>query len=252
MLKPRLFILPAALCIASGSALAQDAADPGTVEIPEPPKWERSLDFGLSGASGNTDTQNLYAAFNAHKATDKATIDFLAEYRKSENNGNDTANRFYTKGRYTWILDDSKWGIFVQGSFEDDQFQAWDQRITAAVGPSYRFIDDEKTYLEGRVGFGVVGTYGGTRDDKTDPELDFGASLRHKFNDKLSMTANLDVLPNLNDTGEYRLLADAGIEYSLAEAWSLKGGVAEVYDSNPGTGFDKGDFYYFLTLSAKF
>ncbi len=248
----RFVTLSAALAI-TGAAIAQDEAAPGEVEVPEPPKWERSLDFGLSGASGNTDTQDIYAAFNAHKATDKATIDFVALYRKSESDGSDTSNRFFTQGRYTWILNESKWGIFADASFEVDRFQVWDQRISAHVGPAYRFIDNEKTYLEGRVGIGVVGTYGGSgRDDNTDPEAIIGASFRHKFNDKLSMTANAEYLPNLDDTGEYRFLGDAGIEYSLAEAWSLKAGVREVFDSNPGTGFDESDFYYFVALAAKF
>jgi len=249
----RLIALPVALACTAGVALAQDEAAPDEIKVPEPPKWERSLDFGLSGASGNTDTQDIYAAFNAHKATDQATIDFVATYRKSESDGDDTSNRFFMQGRYTWILDDSKWGLFADGSFEIDRFQVWDQRISAHVGPSYRFIDNDKTFLEGRVGFGAVGTYGGNgRDDMTDPELDIGASFRHKFNDKLSMTANADLLPNLNETSEYRFLGDAGIEYSLAESWSLKAGVQEVFDSNPGPGFDESDFYYFVALSAKF
>lgn len=242
--------LPIALGCAAGVALAQDEA-PGDIEVPEPPKWERSLDFGLSGASGNTDTQDLLAAFTAHKATEKATIDFIATYRKSESNGSDTANRFFAQGRYTWIINESKWGIFADGSFEVDRFQAWDQRIAGHVGPSYRFIDNDKTFLEARAGIGAVGTFGGSADDDVSPEGLLGASLRHKFNDKLSLVANAEYLPNLEES-EYRFLADAAIEYSLAEEWSLKAGVRDIFDSDPGAGFDDNDFYYYVALSAKF
>ena len=249
----RLLIVPAALACVTGAALAQDEAAPGDIEVPEPPKWERSLDFGLSGASGNTDTQDIYAAFNAHKATEQATIDFIATYRKSQNDGQDTSNRFFTQGRYTWIFEDSKWGLFAGGTFELDRFQIWDQRISAHVGPSYRFIDNDKTFLDARLGVGVVGTYGGSgRDDMTDPEAILAASFRHKFNDKLSLAANADLLPNLEDTSEFRFLGDLGVEYSLAESWALKVGIQEVYDSNPGAGFKKSDFYYFAALSVKF
>jgi putative salt-induced outer membrane protein len=253
MNKFHLFALPVVLACACGVAVAQDEAAAGDTEVPELPKWERSLDFGLSGASGNTDNQDIYAAFNAHKATDKATIDFNAMYRKSESDGSDTANRLAVKGRYTWILGDSKWGIFADASFEDDNFQIWDQRLSAHVGPAYRFIDNDKTFLEGRVGVGFVGTYGGTgRDDTTDPEALIGATLRHKFANDLSFVANAELLPNLDDTDEFRFLGDAAIEYSLAESWALKAGIQEVYDSNPGAGFEKSDFYYFVALAAKF
>jgi putative salt-induced outer membrane protein YdiY len=248
----RLFALPVVLACACGVSVAQDET-PGEAEVPEPPKWELSLDFGLSGASGNTDNQDIYAAFTARKETEKAVIDYVATYRKSESDGDDTSNRFFTKGRYTWKFEDSKWGIFVDASLEDDNFQIWDQRVSAHIGPAYRFIDNDKTFLEGRVGFGFVGTYGGSgRDDTTDPEVVIGATLRHKFTEDLSFVANADLLPNLDDTSEYRFLADATLEYSLAESWSLKGGVQEVYDSNPGAGFDESDFYYFVALSAKF
>lgn len=233
-------------------AIAQDETDPTIEEIPEPPKWERSLDFGLSGASGNTDTQDIYASFKAHKATDRFTIDLIATYRKSESDGDDTDNRLYTQGRYTWLFADSKWGLFAQGSLEIDRFKSWDERVTGAAGPSYRFIGNDKTFLEGRVGFGFVAILGGDTDDEVDPELILGSSCRHKFNDQWSLTANAELLPNLNDTSEYRFLGDVGIEYSLAESWSIKAGIEEVFDSDPGAGTDESDFYYFLALSAKF
>ena len=249
----RLFALPAALAITGSAVLAQDKdAAPSEVEVPELPKWERSLDFSLTGASGNTDMQDIYTAINAHRATDRSTIDFVATYRKSESDGEDTANRLFVQGRYTWLFTDSKWGVFAQGSFEINRFQNWDQRLTAATGPSHRFIDNGKTFLEGRVGVGFVGTYGEDRDDQTDPEASIGATLRHKINGKLSFTANAELLPNLDDTSEFRFLGDAGLEYSLAESWSLKAGVQEVFDSNPGAGFEESDFYYFVALSAKF
>lgn len=243
-------MLPVAFAI-SGAALAQDEAAPGEIEIPEPPKWERSLDFGLSGSSGNTDTQDILAAFNAHKATDEATIDFVATYRLSESDGDETANRFFTQGRYTWIFEDSKWGLFADASFEIDRFKDWDQRIAAHAGPAYRFIDNDTTFLEGRVGAGVVGTFGGDADDDVSPEGLIGASFRHKFNEQWSMVANAEYLPNLEESG-YRFLGDAAVEYSLADEWSLKAGVREVYDSDPAAGFDKSDFYYYLALAAKF
>jgi len=65
------------------------------------------------------------------------------------------------------------------------------------------------------------------------------------------MVANAEYLPNLEESG-YRFLGDAAVEYKLADEWSLKAGVRQVYDSDPAPGFDKSDFYYYVALAAKF
>jgi len=253
---PYLFALPLVIFIA-GLAVAQDNSQPDAdateVEaVPEPPEWESSLTIGLSGASGNTDNQDFYAAFSAIKNTDAANLEFKADYRRSEEDNETTEDRFYALGRYTWKFTDSKWGIYAQATLEHDRFKSWDERITVSVGPSYRFIDNEKTYLEGRAGVGVVGTYGGDAPDDTDLEALLGVTLRHKFTEKFSFKGTVDLFPNLSESGEYRLIGDASIEYKMSETWALTAGVQDIYDSDPELGDEKNDFYYYIALSLTF
>ncbi len=255
-IAPLAAIVFAATATSTLAAIAQDSNSNNEsateVEIPEPPKWNRSLDFGLSGSTGNTVEQDINLAFSAHKITPKSTYDFVATYRLSTDDGEETDNRLYLTGRRTWLFTDSKWGIFTQSSADIDRFKAWDQRFTGHAGLSYRIIDDTKTFFEGRAGIGGVWTIGSEFDDKIDPEGIIGATLRHQFTEKLSFLANAEYLPNLNDTGEYRFLGNAEIKYSLSESWSLKAGIEEVFDSDPDAGDEESDFYYTFKLAWNF
>ncbi len=241
---------PAHAAIAQDSDKNSDATI--QIEVPEPPKWDRSLDFGLTGSTGNTVEQDINIAFNAHRITSKSTYDLAATYRLSTSDGEETDNRLYVTVRGTWLFTDSKWGIFTQSSADIDRFKAWDQRFTGHAGLSYRIIENDKTFFEGRAGIGGVWTIGSEFDDKIDPEGIIGATLRHQFTEKLSFLANAEYLPNLNDTGEYRFLGNAEIKYSLSESWSLKAGIEEVFDSDPDAGDEESDFYYTFKLSWNF
>lgn len=244
--------LGAVLALFGGAAIAQDELGPAVADIPEPPMWERSLDFGLTGSTGNTVEQDINIAFKAHKATDTSTNDFVATYRLSTSDNEETDNRFYATGRRTWLFTDSKWGIFAQGSADFDRFKAWDQRITGHGGLSYRVFQNDKTFFEARAGVGGVWTSGNDFDTETDPEGIIGLALRHKFNDKWSLKAGAQYFPNLKETNEYRYQYDVTLEYALSDSWSFKAGIEDFFDSSPDPGDKSDDFYYSFKLAWKF
>lgn len=216
--------------------------------------WTRTVDLGVLGSDGNTETFGARAAVGAVRKTDYMETTVGLSYVYNTDNGEKTKSRGELTARNDWLFGaESRWGFFAEGKVEYDEFQDWDWRISGFVGPSYAFIRNDKTLLRGRVGAGGAYEIGGD-DEGFEPELLFGLDFEHKLNDRNKLFASAEYIPSLSDFPDYRANAKAGWEILVDEAtnMNLKLGVTDRYDSNPGEGFKKNDVEYFITLGWAF
>lgn len=243
---------------------APESAPAAAPPAPEPPSEEHTLSFfqgwtgsfegGISGAEGNTRTTSLRFGMSAERIVElmETRAGFVIAY--SEDRGRATQNRGEFNLRNDWLFKDSPWGFFAQGRIEYDQFKDWDARVSVFAGPSYAFIRNDRTLLRGRVGAGVTANIGPTDEDHWVPEGMLGIDFKHAITDRQSIFANGELLPNLSDFFEYRANLNAGYEVLLDTETNLflKLGIANRYNSNPGSDVKKNDFEYFMTLGWKF
>ncbi|MHC4845833.1 MAG: DUF481 domain-containing protein, partial [Planctomycetota bacterium] len=175
--RAQLALAPGAPLTAEGLAVPPEPP-PGPTAVVSP--WSGSIDFGVNGSSGNTDEQDARAELKLRHEDDEGLWDSRVLFQRSESGGAATADRRFLESRYTWDLQDSRWGPFVQGSFETDRFKDFDSRVSAGGGVAYTHRDDETTRLVTRYGLAVVATTGGM-DDGTSPEailgLDYGRRI---------------------------------------------------------------------------
>jgi putative salt-induced outer membrane protein YdiY len=256
----------ATLCLA-GTCLAQDAEAPADPDAPDPaveeaaaPEelgffggWEGNVALGLNGSSGNTDNLNLRASFDAKRTTEQIETTVLALFEYAQEDSEDTENRFLIGARNDWLFPDSPWRFFVEGSYELDEFQDWDSRLSGFAGFGYEFINDDKTLLIGRVGAGGSQDYGG-EDEDFRPEGLLGLEFSHQISERQKITALTRLFPDLDDTGEYRwnTMAKWQITVDPDLNMNLNVGVENRYDSQPGGDDEKNDFSYFVTLGWSF
>jgi len=215
--------------------------------------WGGSVDLGITGSSGNTETFNFRGAVAGEKDTDKATTSASLIYSLKTSDSETTENRLELNGRRDWKFEGSPWRFFVLGKLEFDEFQAWDGRASLFAGPGYVFVDDEKTFLMGRVGVGGAYEFGGSQDDDFIPEGLLGADFTHQLTERQSIYANVDFYPSLEDIGPYRAVAKAGWQVTVDPETNLvlKVGAEDRYDSSPG-GQKRNDVDYFVTLGWTF
>lgn len=252
---------PTAEAGAEDAAAASPAAEAEPPEPTEPaPKlsfwngWKRTVDLGVIGSDGNSETFGARGAFGMQRTTDYMETTVGLSYVYSSDNGEKTKSRGELTGRNDWFFGkESRWGFFAEGKAEYDEFQDWDWRLSGFIGPSYAFIRNEKTLLRGRVGVGGSYELGGD-DNGFQPELLLGLDFEHAFNDRNKVFATVEYLPSLSEFPEYRLNSKAGWEILVDEksGANLKLGVVDRYDSNPGDGFKKNDIEYFVTLGWAF
>ena len=91
--------------------------------------------------------------------------------------------------------------------------------------------------LIGRVGAGTSREFGG-EDDRWVPEGLFGVEYSQQLNATQKVYSKLDWFPELDDTGEFRAVADVGWEVVLVQPsnLSLKISANDRYDSTPEWG----------------
>ena len=80
-----------------------------------------------------------------------------------------------------WFFPESDWSIFARGSYQWDEFELWEHRISGYVGPGYKLINTSILTVDTRVGGGLSYEYG---IPQTLPELLASVEWAWQINDR--------------------------------------------------------------------
>lgn len=244
--------LAAPLVLNEEAAQAEAAA-----EKPEPETfwdgWVGSVEFGLNGSDGNSETFSLRGGVSGERITKSMETRTSATYVYSTSDGEKTKSRGDLNLRNDWILGESPWSIYAQGRAEYDEFQEWNWRLSGYGGVGYAVVKNDRTLFRLRAGAGIQREFGGG-ENAIIPEAQFGFDFSHKLTDRQKIFATGDYYPSLKRFSDYRLVGKAGYELLVdpESNMTLKLGVEDRYDSSPGAGFVKNDLEYFAVLVWSF
>jgi putative salt-induced outer membrane protein YdiY len=248
-----------------------DAQALGDAALPDPPKpappprpgiagtrvlagWNKQLQLGFTGASGNSDNQDLLAGARGSYADETKRWQFDSGYFRASNDGTETKNQGFAMLLRDFLFPTKKYFAFATTRYDYDQFQEWDHRINLSGGLGYAFIDREKFDLRGRAGFGGTKTFGSPGDDEWVPEAVLGVETEWLPAERQKLTAFTSFYPSLTDGGEFRSLS--GIDWSLRISdglgLSLNLGVQNEYESDVAPGVEKNDLLYRAALLYDF
>ncbi len=232
-------------------------APPAAPEVkPDPDSfwkgWAGSLEFGLNGSDGNSESVSMRAAANAKRDTSEMTTTAGISYVYGTQDGDKNLEHGEINLRNDWKIG-SPWRIFAIGKTEYDTFQDWEWRVSLFGGVGYEFMKTDNTLLLGRVGVGATKEFK-TSKQRIEPELDLGLDWEHKIDDRQKVFASVDYYPSLHRFTDYRANAKAGYEVIVdpKNNLSLKLGLEDRYNSNPGAARKKNDVLYFATVVYNF
>jgi putative salt-induced outer membrane protein YdiY len=200
-----------------------------------PSPWETSIEFGLNGSSGTSESLSLQAGGTILRESRFSKLNLDAEYNRTTKGGAETQNNAEFDARNDWLLDDkSPWTLYTTGNLFYDQFQAFDLQTSANTGFGYRFIHKPELEFLSRLGGGVSREIGGP-DDRWVPESLVGMEYLQRLSPLQKLTAKVDYYPEWDQVGEFRLLADIAWETALVQPSnvSLKISASDRYDSTP-------------------
>ncbi len=222
--------------------------------------WTRSVEVGLTGASGNTENFNLRAIFQTERETDTLRTLFRARSLYAKDGSDISENNALARGENDWLYPGERYFTFVFGVYEFDEFQDWDTRLQLFGGLGYDFLKErallengqDRATLKGRLGAGVTREFGGN-DDTWVPEGLIGLDFVWEINDRNTFAAGTEIFPALDDFGEVRTVSYVSHDVLLAEKADvrLRVGIEHEYDSNSGDAKEN-DVKYFITILATF
>ena len=216
--------------------------------------WNKQIQLGFTGSSGNAESQDLVAGLRGNYADDTKRWQFDSGYFRSSTDGAETKNQAFAMLLRDFLFPGKRYFAWGSGRYDYDTFQEWDHRLGLSAGGGYSFIDGEKFDLRGRLGFGGTKTFGATGNDKWVPEAVLGLETEWLPAERQKITAFTTFYPSLSDGGEFRSLS--GVDWALRLSdnlgLSLNLGVQNEYESDVPAGIEKNDLLYRAALLYDF
>ena len=216
-----------------------------------PEIWDGSIEVGVNGATGNTESFNISAGYDLKRETERWILSSDLKYYNSSQNSVITQNYSIFNAGVEW-KSLGNWTAFTRSQIQFNEFQPWDLRLVLNGGLGYSIVDTKPSKLKLRFGAGASRDFGGGNEEWT-PEALFGMDAQQRVSDRHKFVAKMDYYPAWDNFSDYRLVSDASWQILLDETTnlSLKLGVVTNYDSTPPTGSVPQDVNYVALLMWK-
>ena len=215
--------------------------------------WERTLQLGVNGQDGNSETLKVNGGLRLFHESDYDRWLIEGGYNLSRDEGETSSNNAFAQLVKDWLHPDRRWFPYAETRWDYDQFQAWDHRLSAGAGIGYSLFESERFELLGRLGAGASRTFG-SDDDEITPELLLGLEGTWHVSERQRLSFYTKLYPDLGETGEYRNLSGAAwiVDVSRRDGLALKLGVDNRYESRALDDRKKNDLKYYGALLYDF
>jgi putative salt-induced outer membrane protein len=211
-----------------------------TEEEAEPePTWKGSLGLAWVATSGNTDTSTLGLDFALERKPEPWGLKIVARGNRAEDEsrpeelGKTTAENYLLSARAVRKLG-TRWEAFGGLAWAKDPFAGFDSQTVASAGATYVAVESERHLLKLDAGL----TY--TWEDRVPPfeDVDFAGGLlgldwEWKLGANSKLTERLVLLPNFDDTDDWRLNSLTALEAAVNDWLALRLGFDLRYRNRP-------------------
>ncbi len=223
------------------------------VAAAEEKEWDSQLELGLNAATGNTDKLDFHTAIRSVRETEEDRTKLEASYFTAQADGDKTQNEFKAGVLQDWYFNGSPWLLNADLTYEYDDFEAWDHRLSGHIGPGYKLIREEDLDVTLRSGLGALKEWGSDEED-VQFEAKAGAELTWRISEAQTFNASATIYPSLSDLGEFRTVATADYTVKLdhADGLSFKVGVEDEYESETSGDAEHNDLKVYAALLMDF
>ena len=240
-------------------ALLAPAAQAQSEPTPQDGHWRGTLGAGLSASGGNTETTTATVNAEATRATARNRWYLNGKGLYARDHGETTGDQQHLGARYELELG-HRYFASAGLDLDRDKIAELKYRISPNVGGGYRLVDRDDLHFNVFSGLGYVreayteprDVDGRPADGNNYPTLIVGEDSAHQFNDTITGHQRLAVLPNLRQTGEYRVEFDSGLAFAMTKKIALNVGFTVRYDSAASDGVDKTDTLFTTGVQMKF
>jgi putative salt-induced outer membrane protein len=220
--------------------------------------WQTSLGLGLTSNTGNNRSSAFNLTLEASRLTDNSKLELNGRGLYTKFNNQVTGSNLIVGSQYDRDID-PLWFMFGKAEFMIDRPANIASRWSTYLGFGQHMIRAEKHSWDVAAGLGY------TQDSYIKPakianearahygrvEGILSQTSQHKLTETTSLRQKLGIFPNLQRSGYFRLVFDAGVLVAISSRLSVNVGLTYRHDSHPGTGFKKSDSLLVTGLSLK-
>ncbi len=211
--------------------------------------WKTEVSLGYNQATGNTRNSQLNAAIDANRKTDADELTVKASTLYSSQNKKMDGQKNTGSIRYAFSFWEKEWYGFYKFAAEHDRFANIDYRIIPSAGIGYWLSDTSQWKAMAEVGLGLEHTeFNDNTKEETDIILIPRGFVEKKIFDEVTISQELVLYPNLDQTDQYRFRAETKFTNPLTENMSLRFSFIDEFNSSPAGDAKKNDTRTILSL----
>ena len=213
-------------------------------------EWKRSLEAGLSTASGNSDVLRYDGSASAAKETDENYFFLEAGGRYGESDNETDAANATGEGKIQHRLSERNYAALA-GHVRHDQIADLSYRARGSLSLGHHFIWTDRVVLSAEAGPGYVSEKkGGEKEGFVAGRV--GQYLEILVADNLQIWQSAEWVQNLEDGAVYFVNAEIGLETVLTGNLNLRISLEDAYDSQPAEVKESNDLTTKTALVWKF
>ncbi|MEX1039517.1 MAG: DUF481 domain-containing protein [Pirellulaceae bacterium] len=215
-------------------------------------KWNNSLELGINGQTGNTESLSLRGGARLRREGKYTTTSANVRHLRTSNRGIRTQNNAIMDSRFELPFKTfDRWHLFETNFLEFDEFKVFDLRLAVNGGLGYKIIKTDATDFTMSVGSGFSREYGSPNEEMV-PEGMMGWTLNQQFTSRHSIEGKYEIFPDWGDFSQYRSVGEFAYKVMLDEdnRLSMKFSVVNRFDSS-SNGTEKNDMDYAVLLLWK-
>jgi putative salt-induced outer membrane protein YdiY len=219
---------------------------------PAPVRWDTTFTFGLTVTGGNTKTLLTSVDLESQRKSplNEILLDVNGTY--GENNNVKNAEQLDGSGQYNRLATDRLYYGIKEDGFHDG-IAGIDYRITSTPLAGYYLLKAPKTELGVEIGPGYVYQRNlGSDTTLSHATLRLGERFQHSFSGGTKIWEKMEILPEVNNFGNYYADGEIGISATLSKHTALTSYVDDSYYSVPALGLLHNDVKLVTGLTYKF
>ncbi len=214
--------------------------------------WKQEVSMGYNRKTGNTQSSELTAGYEADRSTQKDELTIKASTLYSSQNKKMDGQRASGSVRYAPNFADTGWFVSAKIEAEHDKFAGIDSRFLPSLGAGYWLFKTDKGKASAEVGAGEEFIKYTDGTDKNKPVLIPRVYYEHKLFKNALFSEETLFYPDLEHLDQYRLHSETRLTNPLSDQMSLRISFIEDFNSNPFDEKKKSDTQMIMSLVYSF
>ncbi len=248
---PIYFAATLALLTMAASAAAQSIPAARSAPADTTDRFKLNFDLGLVAASGNTNLTTFTFAEKLDVLAGKWRVQQGARMVNGKSDGIETVNEYavFVQPEYRLAR---RWKAYALGSWDRNPFIGIVQRFQEGVGASFSALLGPRHFLTLEAGVSFFQQEFTSGTSSSFPTGRAQGTYKFAITPKAYVQDILIYLPNLEETGDYRINNELAVVAPIMNHLALKASYVLQYQSAPQPGFGTTDNLYTTGLQVTF